>query len=70
VQIKNHLKRNIERAQQLVRKHVKSGISLVDELSLGDRACLLLGLAMKAPVYAADRSWNKVRVGLRIHIIR
>jgi len=26
------LKRNIERAQRLVRKHVKSGTSLVDEL--------------------------------------
>jgi len=26
------LKRNIERAQQLVRKHVKPGTSLVDEL--------------------------------------
>jgi len=26
------LKRNIERAQQLVRKHVKAGTSLVDEL--------------------------------------
>jgi AbrB family looped-hinge helix DNA binding protein len=26
------LKRNIERAQRLVRKHVKPGISLVDEL--------------------------------------
>jgi AbrB family looped-hinge helix DNA binding protein len=26
------LKRNIERAQRLVRKHVKRGISLVDEL--------------------------------------
>jgi AbrB family looped-hinge helix DNA binding protein len=26
------LKRNIERAQRLVRKHVKRGVSLVDEL--------------------------------------
>jgi len=26
------LKRNIERAQRLVRKHVKPGVSLVDEL--------------------------------------
>jgi ribonuclease VapC len=39
-------------------------------LSLGDRACLALGLALKAPVYTADRSWNKVRAGVRIHIIR
>lgn len=39
-------------------------------LSLGDRACLALGLALKAAVYTADRSWNKVRVGVRIHVIR
>jgi ribonuclease VapC len=39
-------------------------------LSLGDRACLALGLALKAHVYTADRSWNKVRVGARIHVIR
>jgi AbrB family looped-hinge helix DNA binding protein len=30
------LKRNIERAQRLVRKHVKAGTSLVDEL-IGER---------------------------------
>jgi PIN domain nuclease of toxin-antitoxin system len=39
-------------------------------LSLGDRACLALGLALKVAVYTADRSWNKVRVGVRIHVIR
>jgi AbrB family looped-hinge helix DNA binding protein len=31
------LKRNIERAQRLVRKHVKRGTSLVDELIAGRR---------------------------------
>jgi len=39
-------------------------------LSLGDRACLALGLAWKAPVYTADRSWKKVNVGARVHVIR
>jgi ribonuclease VapC len=39
-------------------------------LSLGDRACLALGIALKVPVYTADRSWKKLRVGARIHIIR
>ena len=39
-------------------------------LSLGDRACLALGLALKAPVYTADKSWKKVKVGARIHVIR
>ncbi len=38
--------------------------------SLGDRACLALGVALKAPVYAADRSWKKLKVGARIHVIR
>ncbi len=37
-------------------------------LSLGDRACLALGLALKAPVYTADKLWKKV--GARIHVIR
>lgn len=39
-------------------------------LSLGDRACLALGLAMKAPVYTADKSWTNLKLGLRIHSIR
>jgi ribonuclease VapC len=39
-------------------------------LSLGDRACLALGLALKAPVYTADKSWKKAKVGARIHVIR
>jgi ribonuclease VapC len=39
-------------------------------LSLGDRACLALGLLLKAPVYTADKSWKKLKVGARIHVIR
>ena len=39
-------------------------------LSLGDRACLALGLALKAPVYTADKSWKSLKVGVRIHVIR
>jgi ribonuclease VapC len=39
-------------------------------LSLGDRACLALGLALKAPVYTADRSWKNLKLGVRIHVIR
>ena len=31
--------------------------------SLGDRACLALGLQMKLPVLTADRSWMKLQVG-------
>jgi len=39
-------------------------------LSLGDRACLALGIALKAPVYTADRSWRNLKIGVRIHVIR
>lgn len=39
-------------------------------LSLGDRACLALGLALKAPIYTADRAWKKLRLEVSIHVIR
>jgi ribonuclease VapC len=39
-------------------------------LSLADRACLALGLDMKAPIYTADRSWKNLKLGLQIHVIR
>ena len=39
-------------------------------LSLGDRACLALGVALKAPVYTADKHWKNLKLGIRIHVIR
>ena len=39
-------------------------------LSSGDRACLALGIALKAPVYTADRSWKNLKLGVRIHLVR
>jgi len=39
-------------------------------LSLADRACLALGLDLKAPIYTADRSWKKLKLGIPIHLIR
>jgi len=39
-------------------------------LSLGDRACLALGLILKAPVYTTDKSWKNLQLGVRIHLIR
>jgi PIN domain nuclease of toxin-antitoxin system len=39
-------------------------------LGLGDRACLALGVALKAPVYTADKAWKKLKVNVRIHVIR
>jgi ribonuclease VapC len=39
-------------------------------LSLGDRACLALGITLKVPVYTAEKAWKKLKVGIRIHVIR
>ena len=39
-------------------------------LSLGDRACSALGLALNLPVYTADKSWKKLKVGPGIRAIR
>lgn len=55
--------------------HAKLAGDLVEQtralgLSLGDRACLALGLALKAPVYTAVSSWKKLKLDVRILIIR
>jgi ribonuclease VapC len=39
-------------------------------LSLGDRACLALGVALNAPVYTAEKAWSKLKLGIRVHVIR
>ena len=39
-------------------------------LSLGDRACLALGLQLRRPVVTADRAWANVDVGVEIVLIR
>ena len=39
-------------------------------LSLGDRACLALGLKWGLPVITADQLWAKADVGVRVEIIR
>jgi ribonuclease VapC len=39
-------------------------------LSLADRACLSLGLDLKAPIYTADRSWKNLKLGSQIQLIR
>jgi ribonuclease VapC len=56
-------------------EHAKTAGDLISRtrsvgLSLGDRACLALGLAMGAPVYTSDKPWKKLNLGLRIEIIR
>jgi ribonuclease VapC len=39
-------------------------------LSLGDRACLALAIALKLPVYTAEKSWKKLKLSVPIHLIR
>ncbi len=39
-------------------------------LSLGDRACLALGLSLRAPIYTAEKPWGKLKLGIRIHVVR
>jgi ribonuclease VapC len=39
-------------------------------LSLGDRACLALGLETGFPVITADRPWAVLDIGLDIRVIR
>ncbi|PYP87946.1 MAG: VapC toxin family PIN domain ribonuclease [Candidatus Angelobacter sp. Gp1-AA117] len=56
-------------------EHAKLAGSLITQtralgLSLGDRACLAVGLVLKVPVYTADKSWKNLKIGLRIHSIR
>jgi PIN domain nuclease of toxin-antitoxin system len=39
-------------------------------LSLGDRACLALGIALKSPIYTADQAWKALSISVAIHVIR
>ena len=40
-------------------------------LSLGDRACIGLGISLKLPVYTADKIWAELELpNLKIHQIR
>jgi ribonuclease VapC len=65
----------IREAVSFTSEHAKIAGDLVAptralSLSSGDRACLALGLALKAPVYTADKSWKRLKVSVRIHVIR
>jgi PIN domain nuclease of toxin-antitoxin system len=39
-------------------------------LSLGDRSCLALAIALNAPVYTTEQLWRNLKVGVPIHVIR
>ena len=65
----------IHEAVAFTADHAKTAGDLVIQtrtlgLSLGDRACLALAIALQATVYTADRSWKNLNVCVRIHVIR
>jgi ribonuclease VapC len=39
-------------------------------LSLGDRSCLALAIALNAEVYTTERLWKSLKLGIPIHVIR
>jgi PIN domain nuclease of toxin-antitoxin system len=39
-------------------------------LSLGDRSCLALAIALKAEVYTTEKLWKNLKLGIPIHVIR
>lgn len=65
----------IREATDFTAEHARTAGGLIAEtralgLSLGDRACLALALALKAPVYTADRSWTKLKLDIQLRVIR
>jgi PIN domain nuclease of toxin-antitoxin system len=39
-------------------------------LSLGDRSCLALAIALNLPVYTTEAAWRDLKIGVPIHVIR
>jgi ribonuclease VapC len=65
----------VREAAPFTAEHAKTAGDLITQtrslgLSSGDRACLALALALGAPVYTSDKSWKKLNVDVRIHVIR
>jgi PIN domain nuclease of toxin-antitoxin system len=62
-------------AEPYLEKHAKMAGSLITTtekygLSLGDRSCLALAIALNAPVYTTEQAWKDLKVGIPIHVIR
>lgn len=57
----------------LEHSHLTASLRLVGKplgLSLGDRACLALGLSRQGVVLTADRQWQKLDIGIEIVVVR
>jgi ribonuclease VapC len=66
---------SVDKALDFTVAHAEITGSLVSQtralgLSLGDRACLALGISLGAPVYTADKSWKNLRLPIKVHVIR
>jgi len=68
-------KRLVDEVVPFAEEHARLTGSLIGRtkrygLSLGDCACLALGLMLDLPVYTADRAWKDVEAGVRVHVVR
>ena len=66
---------SIREAIAFTEEHAKLNAGLMQVtrplgLSLGDRACIALGLTLRAPVYTTDKSWIKLQLPIRVHVLR
>jgi len=62
-------------AQPFTSEQAKIAGSLIQHtakfgLSLGDRSCLALAIALKAEVYTTEQLWKNLKLGVPIHVIR
>ena len=53
-----------------LRTGVLRGLTALQGLSLGDRACLSLAQRLGVPVLTSDKIWSNVQVGVTIEMIR
>ncbi|MCY4652102.1 MAG: type II toxin-antitoxin system VapC family toxin [Dehalococcoidia bacterium] len=56
--------------EQSYRAGMMSPVTRALGLSLGDRACLGLGIIRNSPVLTADRNWARVSLDLDVRLIR
>jgi ribonuclease VapC len=65
----------IESIEPYTNEHAKLAGSLIKQtkpygLSLGDRSCLALAIALNGEVYTTERTWKRLKLGIPIHVIR
>lgn len=65
----------VDRACPFDEEQASASGALLDQtrplaLSLGDRACLALGITLNLPVYTGDKIWKKLRLPVAVHLFR